>query len=192
MKKLLGPLSIGVVLLTAVSAAGYGSLIMAYNLFTGGNDFTHGFIYFSLGFILAIGIVCLYTLTQILDSNKELANAVTELLLNAIDKNKKDNPINSLFGSIGVPLSGIIKTYRTDTAGNPVSSEINFNSQEEYFAHRDAIIAKLFGLESTEVKHTLEDMTIEDLQKREQQAVDNQDFESAAAIRDAIDRKKIK
>ena len=101
------------------------------------------------------------------------------------------NPLLNLFKNFGGMGPTTINVSSIDENGNvsPLVTK-TFDNPEDFLKHRDEIFAKAFGTKPDDAKKKIDDMTIEELQKKEKEAADAEKWELAAAYRDAINRKK--
>lgn len=189
MKKILASMAIGLTLFLSAATIISGLCLMGDYLINGGSRGMQGFELFSLGAILFIVILSGYMLSKILSYTEVMVDTLTTLVDHTISKSGPNpiNPLEALFGQMGLPGSGTIKMAKMDEDGNiiPFMSK-EFNNKEEFIKHRDEILSKALGGTN---KKKVEDMTLEELQVEEKKAVSTQDFELAACIRDAINEK---
>lgn len=184
---------LALLILFAAASAIFGAGIMINDLYTSGSNFMQGFQIFCLGSILFLVAVTSYIITKVLNNTEILADALAKIVANEINKSMENiNPLQALFGQMGnmPPGMGTIKVARMDEDGNITPmGESNFSS-EELMKHRNEILAKAFGYKPENVKKKFEDMTLDELQSEEKKAVDGQQFELAAALRDLIEERK--
>ena len=181
------------ILFAAVSAL-FGGGIMVNALYTSGPNFMQGFQIFCLGSILFLIAVTSYIVTKILTNTEFLAEVLTKMVAKEINKAEGNiNPLQAMFGQMGnmPPGMGTFKVARMDEDGNitPIG-ESKFSTPEELMKHRHEILAKAFGYKPENVKKKFEDMTLAELESEEKKAVDGQQFELAAALRDLIEERK--
>lgn len=191
MKSLVFALTLALVVIFSFISSLVGIGIMIYDLYSGGSQFMHGFTVFSLSAILFFAATTAYIVTKILNNTDILADSMVKFLEHEMDKEVPViNPIDALFGKMGLPGmgAGSIKMASMDEDGNITPlGEKTFNSHEEMVKHRDELLSKAFGFKSDKKK--IQDMSLEELQTEEIKAVDAQDFELAAAIRNLIQSK---
>jgi len=167
-------------------------------------EFMRGFTLFSLGAILFITTSIAYLVTKAIANTEKIADSLTKLMEYFIEKDSTErvrsslfppnskNPLMDLFkdfpggqfGSTTVNISAI------DEDGNvsPLTTK-SFDNIEDFFKHRDEIIAEAFGTKPKDVKKKLDEMSIEELKEKEKQAANEEQWDLAAAYRDAIWRK---
>lgn len=180
-----------------------GVYIMIASLVNNTNNFMTGFTLFSLGTIMFLAVSIAYLVTKANENLNLIANALADFIDHTLDKEAAEatggfkvpgNPLMDLlkgkfpgasFGTTTINVSSV------DEEGNisPMMTK-TFDNIEDYFKHRDEIIAQAFGTQPKDVKKQIEDMSIEELQEKEKEAAAAQKFELAAAFRDAINRKK--
>jgi hypothetical protein len=110
------------------------------------------------------------------------------------------NPLHQLFQNLGMGggefpgmpgMSGSIKMSSIDEEGNITPlGEKEFSSPEEFLKYRNEILQKAFGKKPGSTKKKFEEMTVSELEAEEKKAIETQDFELAAAVRDLIKEKK--
>lgn len=190
MKKLISSIILGSILMFSVVVAVMGALLMTDSFFNHGASGMKGFQMFCLGTILFVVILSGYMLSRILSYTEVIVDTLTTLVehtLNKAQTSQSLNPLQALFGNLGLPGSGTIKMATLDEDGKVVPfMEKEFNNHEEFIKHRDELLSKAF---SGNNKKKVEDMTLEELQEEEKKAVSIQNFELAACIRDAINEK---
>lgn len=193
MKSIFAALILALIVLFSGVSAIFGLGIMVYDLYSGGNEFMHGFTVFCLGAILFFTSTVAYIASKILTNTDIIADSMIKFIENEMQKEVEQNPLQALFGKMGLPGmgSGSIKMARMDEDGNITPlGEKTFGSHEEMIKHRDELLHKAFGFKSDKKK--IQDMTLEELQAEEIKAVGSQNFELAAAIRDLMNEKKNK
>lgn len=180
-----------------------GIYVMVSSAINHTDNFMTGFTLFSFGTLLFLAISIAYLVTKANENLNLIANTLADFIDHTLDKEAAEatggfkvpsNPLMDLlkgkfpggtFGSTTINVSSV------DEEGN-ISPMITktFDSPEEFFKHRDEIIAQAFGTQPKDVKKQIDEMTIEELQEKEKEAAAAQKFELAAAFRDAINRKK--
>jgi hypothetical protein len=167
--------ALGLALLILLSAAGavVGLGLMIYSLLTDKTSFLQAFEVFSLSSILFLVCIASYMIAKILTNTEVLSQVMAKFIQN--EMTKSINPLAGLFGGMGLGMPKIITL-----------DESQFSSPEEFHKHRDEILGKVFGNKAK----NLNDLTIDELKLEEKKAVDNQDFELAAAIISLIEEKK--
>lgn len=153
--------------------------MMVYDVYSGGNNFIQGFTVFSLGTILFFLITSAYMITRILTNTNIIADVLEKFVENEIAKTK-NNPLQN--------FPGIIQISKIDEQGNisPVSDSTNSNP--DFSRMHSEIINNLFK-KPFATKKELEVMTLEELNKEKEEAIEKQDYERAARIRNIIDEK---
>ena len=200
MRTLLSIAIYGTLILFSAYMSGYGVYTMVNDISNGG-DIGRGFMFFSLG-LMVIGVAAiLYTIGAVLDNLKRLNENIIPMLMQAqgMGGAKQPNPfadfINHLKNHQGhdnddmpdFPLSGSMTIAKMNEDGSYTPLEKReFNSPEEMRKFRDEMLKKAFS--KNEKK--LEDMSVQELEVERVKAVDAQDFELAAAIRDLINQKE--
>lgn len=202
MKSLFSTALFGITILVGAVFALFGVYTMISDVSEGG-EIIKGFMYFSLGTILALSMLTIYAIGALTDAVKILGDLMF--------KQTKKDMISNMFGG-GNPMGGSpqgehplaqllkriaedtrngefgngkIKITRMDKDGNMHSlGEREFKSHEDLIKFRDEVLSGAFGKDVD-----LKDMTIEQLQREELNAVEKQDFELAASIRDLINEK---
>lgn len=180
-----------------------GVYIMISSAVNRTNDFMTGFTLFSLGTLIFFAVSITYLITQ---ANTSL-NLIAETLANFID-HSLDREAAEATGGFKVPSSPLMDLLKGKfPGGNFGQTTINvssidedgnispmitktFDNPEDFFKHRDEVIAQAFGTQPKDVKKKIDEMSIEELQEKEKEAAASQKFELAAAFRDAINRKK--
>jgi len=180
-----------------------GVYIMISSAINHTSDFMTGFTLFSLGTIMFLCVSIAYLITKANNSLELIAGALADFIDHSLDKEAAEatggfkvptHPLLDLlkgkfpggsFGQTTINVSSI------DEEGNisPMMTK-TFDNPEDFFKHRDEIIAQAFGTQPKDVKKQIDEMTIEELQEKEKEAAAAQKFELAAAFRDAINRKK--
>lgn len=168
-KSIFFALSLALIMLSSAIAGLTGIFIMGVDLYTGGDNFMHGFTVFSLGTILFFVCTTAYIATKVLTNTEVLANTMTKYIEYEIGKQTVANPFQ-MFGQFSGSTMEIININR------PGSMEDMLGN---IFGHRP------------EVK-TMDQMSVDELKTEEKKAVDSQDFERAATIRELIEAKKNK
>lgn len=194
MKTILFAISLALLVLFSAISAFVGAGIMIYDLYSGGSNFMQGFNIFCLGSILFLVSVTSYMITKTLTNTEILADVMSKYIANEMAKEMKVNinPLQQLFGG-GFPPgmnmgTGSIKLSSIDKDGNITPlGEREFNNPEELLKYRNEILNKAFGAKPG--KKQIQDMSTEELKEEEKKAVDNQQFELAAAIRDVLNRR---
>ncbi len=195
MKNIFFALSLTVIMLFSFVAAVAGAGIMAYDAYSGGPNFTHGFNVFCLGTILFFVTISSYMITKILTSTSIIADVMTKFIEHEMTKtvNQPENPFTKLFGGLGnngLPgfgATGTLSISSLDEDGTITPlGETNFTNAEDLIKNRDEILNRAFGPKSGIQKKDINDMTIDELQAEEQLAISQQDFELAAAVRDLV------
>lgn len=203
-KSILSILFISSLLLFSIITAVSGAFIMIANAINHSYDFMTGFTLFSLGTILFISISITYLITKANQNLNLIAGALADLINHTLNKeaaqsqssfNQFPNPQQLMdllkgkiqggnFGSTTLNVSSI------DEQGNisPIVTK-TFDSPEDFLKHRDEIFARAFGAKPDEVKKKIDEMSIDELKEKEKEAADAENWELAAAYRDAISRK---
>jgi hypothetical protein len=188
MKSILFALTLALVILFAGISAMFGIGIMIYNLYSSGPNFMQGFTVFCLGATLFFSGTVAYIVTKILTNTDILADSLVKLIEHQEQHSGPQmNPLQALFqkfGMQGMGGPGIIKTSLINEDGTITPlEEKKFSSNKE----RDDIIFRAFN--SKPGKKNIQDMTIQELKDEEKKAVESQNFELAAAIRDLMNEK---
>jgi hypothetical protein len=196
MKSIFAALTLALIVLFSGISAIFGIGIMAYDLYSGGDEFMRGFTIFCMGATLFFAATVAFIVTKILTNTDVIATSMVKFFEHEIEKEEtKINPMQAFFGRMGLPEmgNGSIKIATLDEDGNitPVG-EKTFTSHEEMIKHRDELLANAFGYKPEKAKTKFEDMTLAELESEEKKAVDGQQFELAAAIRDLMNEKKNK
>lgn len=201
MKKIIFFLSITAGLFTTaiISLIGFASFI--YKVWHG-QDYMESFQLFSLSAILCITSITAYIVIKILTSTELIGDILQkffELHIHKNDPKPKDpdimNLIQGLFsgGLPDVNVTGRISVSSFDNDGNETSlGDKSFNNQNEFIKYRNELLGKDFRFTQKDMSKKLENMSIEELKKEENKAIDTQNFELAGAIRDIIKEKESK
>lgn len=183
------------ILFSAVTAIA-GAVMMTTTLFTGNGQFIQGLEVFFLGSISFTATLIAYVSTKVLRNTDIIADALTDVLED-MDK-KSSHPLANLFGGLGghggfpppFPTSGTMRMARMDKEGNIIPmGEKDFNNPEEFLKFRDELINNAMNKSG---KKPVNEMSMEELENEREAAEKKQDFELAAALRDAINEKKKK
>lgn len=195
MRTLLSIAIYGTLILFSAYMSGYGVYTMIHDI-TNGGDIGRGFMFFSLGLIIIGMSAILYSIGAIVDNLKRLNEMILPLILQSKEEEEEENPFakilqhikNSRGGDMpDFPLSGSMTIAKMNEDGSYTPLEKReFNSPEEMRQFRDEMLKKAFS--KNEKK--LEDMSVQELEVERVKAVDAQDFELAAAIRDLINQKE--
>lgn len=198
MKALLSIAIYGTLILFSASMAGYGIYTMISDLFNGG-DIGRGFLFFSLGTIIIGVSAILYTLGAVLENLKNINTSLIPMILQGQGGNNKPaNPFEDLLNQIksqvgrnpdmpDFPLSGSMTIAKMNEDGTITPLEKReFSSPEEMRQFRDEMLKKAFANKNKK----LEDMSVQELESERVKAVEAQDFELAAAIRDLINQQE--
>lgn len=169
MKQLFFALAIGVILIGSFIAAVTGAAIMIYDIVTHGSQFMTGFELCGIGCILFVVSISAYMISENQTSLNNISHSLADFLQYDINREHEMRHLIQLFQMQG-------------------SNNHEFESEEE----RDSIIANAMGLKLENAQRKIEIMSIEELKEARAQAVNDQNFEYAAALRDAIQRKKEK
>lgn len=168
MKQLFFALAIGLVLLGSFIAAATGAGIMVYDVVTGGNQFMKGFELCGIGSVLFVVCISAYIIYENQNSINNISHSLADFFQYDMQRE--------------VQLRHLLQMMQMQQGG----MEVHFESEEE----RDQIIANAMGLKIENAQRKIEIMTVEELNEARAQAVIDQNFEYAAALRDAIQRKK--
>lgn len=188
MKTIFFSLTLALIVLFAGISTIFGSAIMAYDLYSGGPNFMQGFIVFCLGATLFFSASIAYIVTKTFNNTDTISDSLIKLLEFLNESNQPPaNPLQDLFSKFGMGMPGLNGTIKTsimneDGTITPLG-EKTFSSNQE----RDDIIFKAMGTRPG--MKDFKDMTIPELQAEEKKAVDSQNFEVAAAIRDLMNEK---
>jgi hypothetical protein len=196
----------GITVIVGAVFALFGVYTMIADVSQGG-ELIKGFMYFSLGIILTLSMLTIYAISALTDAVKILGDLMFKQTKKDMISNmfgggnplggspqggSGEHPLAQLFKKIaedsqrGEFGNGRIKITRMDKDGNMHSlGEREFKSHEDLIKFRDEVLSGAFGKDVD-----LKDMTIEQLQKEELKAVEKQDFELAASIRDLISEKE--
>jgi len=195
MKALLSIALYGSLILFSASMASYGVYTMVSDALHG-SDIGRGFLFFSLG-ILIIGVAAiLYTLGAVLNNLKDMNLNLIPLLMQGKGE-QPQNPLADLFNHFknnmdrnempDFPLSGSMTIAKMNEDGSITPLEKReFSSPEEMHQFRDEMLKKAFAKKDKK----LEDMSIQELEVERDKAVDEQNYELAAAIRNLIEEKE--
>lgn len=178
------------------SLISFGSIIVN---FYQGEPVMNSFQVFALSTILFLVSVISYIVTKTLTNTELMAKVLAEQLERQLEKEMEENSkrmggpniLSSLLGGMmGGPGQTSVSITAFDKNGNAISmGDKTFDNPEELIKYRDEILEKYFGKKPAGKKE-MKDMTVEELKAEEKKAVDNQDFELAAAIKSLIDEKK--
>jgi hypothetical protein len=198
MKALLSIAIYGTLVLFSASMSVYGIYSMISDAFNNG-DIGRGFLFFSLGTILIGVAAILYTLGAVLENLKSINTSLIPMILQGQGGGQPKNPFEDLMNQIknqvdrntGIPkdfpLSGSMTIAKMNEDGTITPLEKReFSSPEEMRQFRDEMLNKAFANKNKK----LEDMSVQELEAERVKAVDEQDFELAAAIRDLINQKE--
>jgi hypothetical protein len=169
MKQLFFVLTIGVVLLGSFISAVTGAAIMVYDIVTHGDQFMKGFELCGIGSVLFIVSISAYMISENQTSLNNISHSLGDFMQYDIDRENE--------------LRHVIQLLQIQN-----NNTHEFQTEEE----RDQVIANAMGLKLENAKRKIEIMSVEELNEARAQAVSNQEFEYAAALRDAIQRKKEK
>lgn len=179
----------------------FGIFTMIYDL-SHGAEIIKGFMYFSLGAILAVSMLILYSISALTEATKILGDlmfkqAKKDMMGNLFGggspqmgggDHSGEHPLAQLFKKIaedsknGEFGTGKIKITKMDKDGNIHHlGEREFKSHDELVKFRDEVLSGEFGKDVD-----LKDMSINELKEEENKAVQSQKFELAASIRDLI------
>lgn len=203
MKSLFTTALFGITILVGAVSAIFGVYTMISDISDGG-ELIKGYMYFSLGIILALSMLTIYAIGALTDAVKILGDLMFKQTKKDMIQNmfgggmggspqdgKGEHPLAQLLKRIAEDTrngefgNGKIKITRMDKDGNMHSlGEREFKSHEDLIRFRDEVLSGAFGKDVD-----LKDMTVEQLQQEEIKAVDKQDFELAASIRDLINEK---
>lgn len=178
MKTLIYALSIALLLLISAAGAIIGLGQMVHAILTDKTNFLQAFEIFSLSTILFVVVLTSYMIAKVLTNTEIIAEVMTKFIQNEMAKNSF-NPMQGIQNLLGMGMPKIITL-----------DESQFSSSEEFQKHRDELLRKAFGYNPGDVQKKLEQMSIEELKIEEKKAVDNQNFELAAAIVSLIEEKK--
>ena len=177
MRHIFFAMSLALLIMIAGASGIIGLGYLGYDIATGNSSrLMQDFQVFTLSSILFLVAVSSYMITKTMANTEALSDVAAKLIKREIDKGPV-NPFQLLFQNMSqLPVITI--------------DQSQFSSPEEFYKHRDEILAKGFNQKPTEIKQKLEQMTIEQLQAEERKAVENQEFELAAAIVSLIQDKK--
>lgn len=201
MKTLFVALSLALLVLCSAAGIVFGAGTMIYDLYSGGSQFTTGFYIFSLSSILFLVSIASFMISKVLTNTEVIADVLAKFLANEMKKElaASGNPLHQLFQNMGMGrgfpgmpgMSGSIKMSSIDEDGNITPlGEKEFSSPEEFIKYRNEILQQAFGKKPGNTKKPFEEMSITELEAEEQKAIDSQEFELAAAVRDLIKEKK--
>jgi len=199
MKRLLTTAIFGITIFLGAISSIFGIYTMIADLSEGG-EAIKGFMYLSLGIILSLSMLTIYSIGALTEATKILG----DLMFKQTQKDmmgslfggaprmggggQGENPLADLFRKIaedsrrGEFGTGKIKISKMDKDGNIHSlGEKEFSSHEELIKFRDEILSGEYGKDID-----LKDMSVEELKQEENRAVIAQKFELAASIRDLI------
>ncbi len=200
MKSLFSTVMFGLTIFAGALSAIFGIYTMIADLSQGG-EIIKGFMYFSLGVILAVSMLILYSISALTEATKILGDllfkqAKKDMIGNIFGggsphmggDHSGEHPLAQLFKKIaedsknGEFGTGKIKITKMDKDGNIHSlGEREFKSHDELIKFRDEVLSGEYGKDTD-----LKDMTLEQLKNEELKAVVAQKFELAASIRDLI------
>lgn len=203
MKSLFSTVMFGITIILGAISAIFGIYKMIADVSHGG-ELINGYMYFSLGVILCLSMLTIYSIGALTEAVKILGDlmfkqAQKSMVSNlfgggAPQDNSGEHPLTQLFKKIaedsknGEFGTGKIKITKLDKDGNIHHlGEREFKSHDELIKFRDEVLSGEFGKDVN-----IKDMSIEQLQKEELKAVMKQDFELAAAVRDLILEKQSK
>lgn len=169
MKQLFFVLAIGLILLGSFIAAVTGAAVMIYDIVTHGNQFMKGFELCGIGSVLFIVSISAYMISDNQTSLNNISHSLADFLQYDMERENE--------------LRHVIQLFQMQS-----SNAHEFQTEEE----RDQVIANAMGLKLENAQRKIEIMSIEELNEARAQAVSDQNFEYAAALRDAIQRKKSK
>lgn len=169
MKQLIYALAIGVVLLGSFIAAITGAVIMVYDTVIHGNQFMKGFELCGIGSILFVVSISAYIISENQTTLNKIAYSLGDFLQYDM---QRENELRHVLQMLQMQNSGL--------------DNHQFDSIEE----RDKVIANAMGLKLENAQRRIELMSIDELNDARLQAVADQSFEYAAALRDAIIAKK--
>lgn len=202
MRTIFFALSLALLILFAAAGMVIGAGIMIYDLYSDGPNFMQGFTVFSLSSILFLVSITSFIVSKVLTNTEVIADVLSRFMAHEMKKELAagGNPLHQLFQNLGMgggfpgmpgQMKGSIKMTGMDEDGNIIPlGEREFNSPEEFIKHRNEILANAFGKHPGGAKKKFEDMTIQELESEEQKAIDSQNFELAAAVRDLIKEKR--
>lgn len=163
MKSIFFALSLGLIMLFSALSAIFGLGIMLVDLYTSGENFMQGFTVFFLGTICFFVCTIAYICTKISGS--------LEIISESLIRNKFDS------------LKDMFSTQSTLTS----PPNIKVTNIEEG-ALSEELLRVLFG-EGKTAKKELVDMNLEELEIEKNKAIDSQDYEKCAHIRQLIKNK---
>jgi len=190
-KGLLSFIGILLLLLFSAGAAIAGLVMMTTTLITGAGSFMQGMETFFLGSISLCATLIGYTSMKILRNTDIIADALEDTLNALDDQQRSRNPLASLLGGLGgFPGMGTMRMAQVNKDGTitPIG-EKEFNNHDEFLKFRDELINNAMNKNG---KKSVTEMTLEELENERETAEKAQDFELAAALRDAIAEKKKK
>ena len=187
---------VGILMLIIFSAgtAIVGAFMMISSLISGNANFLKGLEVFFLGSISFTVTMVAYTATKVLRNTDILAECMADTL-DALDRQQgAKSSLMDILGRGGFPppfpFNGTVRMAKMDKDGNitPVG-EREFGSHEEFLKFRDELINNAMNKNG---KKPVSEMSLEELENEREAAEKAQNFELAAAIRDAINEKKKK
>jgi len=170
-----------------------GAVIMVYDLYSGGSNFMQGFTIFCLSSILLLVSIISYIVTKTLSNTEVLSEVLATFVANELKKESSANPLQGIFGNMfgGPGMPPNITTIKMGKMNEDGSiTPLGESSTEDFIKNRDSILAKAFGFKGPEAQKKFEDMNLDELKVEEKKAVDSQQFELAAALRDLISEKE--
>jgi hypothetical protein len=201
MKTLFFAASLALLVLFSFVGIIVGAGTMIYDLYSSGPNFMQGFTIFSLSSILFLVSVTAFIATKILTNTEIMADVMAKFVAHEMKKEMSGggNPLQQFLQNLGMGggfpgmpnISGSIKMASVDEDGNITPlGEKEFKNPEEFLKYRNEILQKAFGKNPTKTKKKFEEMSIQELESEEQKAIDSQNFELAAAVRDLIKEKR--
>lgn len=168
MKSLIPVFSLAFLIFSSLASAVVGIVIMVLDLYTGGDNFMQGFTTFCLGSILFFVCVIAYICTKINDKLSTVVDSMVNFFDYEINKNKPSSIISNMFTGFG---------------SKPPEIKIMGSENNE---EADKLIKLIFG-DNKIVKKKLDEMNIIELETEKRKAIDAQEYEVAAQIRQLID-----
>lgn len=165
MKSIFFALSLGLIMLFSALSSVFGIGIMLVDLYTSGENFMQGFTVFFLGTICFFVCTIAYICTKISSS--------LEIISDSLIRNQFES------------LKDMFSTQSTLTN----SPQIQVTNIEDG-ALSEELLRVLFGKgKAATAKKELVDMTLEELEIEKNKAIDSQDYEKCAHIRQLIEEK---
>lgn len=162
MKSIFFALSLGLIMLFSVLSSVFGLGIMLVDLYNSGENFMQGFTVFFLGTICFFVCTVAYICTKI--------SASLEIISDSLIRNQ---------------FESLKDMFSTPTQNQPHIQVTNI----EDGALSEELMKVLFGGKVKSPKKELADMTLEELEIEKNKAIDSQDFEKCAYIRELIEDK---